>query len=708
MERETNISVWQLRLFEGFDTDIIVMQRDEEEVFDDAIHVFFEKSYYDVYVEKATKYSERRYAYHEDKLGEVIYQIFDEKITGLVIHARTDKSMPEHELCDEKYITACDLLGLKDVADSYHFMYTASIERCVKEEAVAHLWTKNVYIIGQLPNFRVKPKEGEKPIFELMTMKRKKNGEKATATDFDYESIKVFLTADSALRFNPDKKPINRYKLSMLSQFVRGRFQIAIEPHREYQLEYDPAKLDLTKYLEVPHFNEEKVKERIRAFAQMEQVYVLLNPVHSDYRTSQGNPFLMKVDEKNIMMYFFENYEDAVNYVFQNQNLLPVLDSTLPIGVLNATDNLLKLETILAVAQGIGVTGVSLDMDTLHAIGCKLEFFMEAAGFQTDIEHILSPEDLPKVMRKEDEKRQYRMPVIPFYDRNNHLEVTAQRREELTKRVETTHDLAATYLAECTIPEMMVMMQATTMLFESAIKTQDEEKKVQYNRLINQITLQLTEALCGKPYIYTLQDQEGGLILKNEIAYLIITNRYEAGRQGEGRLIPVSIDNPQFMEKLCAASKVAALTDGPSVLCLMDTAFMREIAKQWKKAEPLRAELFVYLTQGCGLSEPEAKYYYRRLKSDDSIFIEFVAAVKEGTYPPIGMLTIEGHTAKELSDTYGFTMVEAYDCLLSLKIDPQHIAQLQGEDTITPSAEQTNENQNTKVKKGFFEKLFKK
>ena len=44
MERKTNISVWQLRLFEGFDKDIMVMQRDEEEVFDDAIHVFLKKN----------------------------------------------------------------------------------------------------------------------------------------------------------------------------------------------------------------------------------------------------------------------------------------------------------------------------------------------------------------------------------------------------------------------------------------------------------------------------------------------------------------------------------------------------------------------------------------------------------------------------------------------------------------------------------------
>ena len=47
MERKSNITIWQLRLFEGLNKDIMVMQRNEEEVFDDAIHVFFEKEYYD-------------------------------------------------------------------------------------------------------------------------------------------------------------------------------------------------------------------------------------------------------------------------------------------------------------------------------------------------------------------------------------------------------------------------------------------------------------------------------------------------------------------------------------------------------------------------------------------------------------------------------------------------------------------------------------
>lgn len=710
MERKTNISVWQLRLFEGFDKDVMVMQRDEEEVFDDAIHVFFEREYYDAYVAKATKYSSHSYAYHEDKLGEVVNQIFDENIPGLVLHISTNEDAPKNVLCDEKYIAARELLGLKDVADSYHYLYTTSIDRCIREDAIARLWTKNVYIIGQLPDFRIKPENGKKPTFELMTMKRKKNGDKATAQDFDYESLKVFLTADSAMRFNPDKKPINKYKLSMLSQLVRGKLQVIIEPHRNYWLEYDPASLDLTGHLDLPRYNEELVKERIQAYTQMEQIYILLAPIHSDYRLSLGNPFLMKPDDNNILMYLFEKYDDAVNYVLQNPTLLPVFDSTFPVGILDRNDKLLNLETVLALAKKLGVTSVNLDMDTKYALGCKLDYIRETAGYSTDSDKLLteknlSEKELSSVMREVDGEKQYRMPVVPFCDKRNDFIVSDERKAELIKHIEEDFDQGIAYMAGCSISEMMIMMHEAAARFDSARKTEDEENKAKYNRLMNRITLPLTEALCELPYIYTLREENGEFTLKNNIVYLIITNRYEAGRKGEGRLMPAGIDNPQFMSKLAEASKVAALTDGPSILCLMDTKLMSEVAKQWKKSEPLREELMIYLTQGCGLSYAEAGYYYRRLKSDSSIFVEFASSVRNGEYPPMGMLTIEGHTAQELADTHHFSMLQAYDSLLTLKENPKYAEELQG-GSVNETAK--DEPEGAGEKKGFFGKLFKK
>ena len=669
VERKSNISVWQIGLFEGFDKDIMVMQRDEEEVFDDAIHVFFEREYYDAYVAKAAKYSNHQYAYHEDKFGEVINQIFEEQITGLVIHmnTNTEENALKNQLCDEKYISAKELAGYRDAAQSYHLLYTTSIDRCVKEKAVAAIWTKYVYIIGQLPDPRKKPSDGEKQLFELMTMKRKKDNSNATAEDFDYESLKVFLTAESAMRYNPDKRPVGKYKLSMLSQLVHGKLNIIIEPHRSYWLEYDPANIDIVGYLDIPQYDEAKVLERIKEYTGMKQLYILLNPLHSDYRVSLGNPFLMKHDEKNIMMYLFEKHEDAVNYVLQNQNLLPVFDSTFPIGMLDGKEPLYQLKTVVTLAAKLGVTTVCLDADTNHSIACNIDYFKKAAGYAKPVEDLLLHADLEKVMREENGEKKYRLPIVPFYDRHNDYAVDDARKAELISHMDNDFDNGFAFMASLEVPELMVIMQEAAKRFDKARNENDEEGKAWYNHMLSRIMVVLTEALCEKPYIYTLRDENGDFALRNNMIYLVVTNRFEAGRRGEGRLTPAGIDNPQFMEKLCEKSRAAVLTDGPNIVCVADTLIMNEAAKQWKKQEALREELLIYMTQGCGVPYDDALRQYKRLKSDNDLFVEFVSAVRNAEFPPMGILEVEGYTAKTLAQESGLNMLQAYDRLLSLK-----------------------------------------
>ena len=715
MERKSNITIWQLNLFEGFDRDIMVMQRDEQEVFDDALHVFFDREYYDAYVSKASKYSSHSYAYHEDKLGEVVNQIFDENINGLVLHMNVDAAQPKNVLCEERYLSAKDLLGLRDAADSYHHMYLAAIERGTKEEAAANLWTKYVYIIGHLPDFRKKPANGEKQIFELMTMKRKKDGSQATAENFDYESLKVFLTPDSAMRFNPDKKPVSKYKLSMLSQLVKGKFHVIVEPHRNYWLEYDPADIDLKGLLDIPQFNEETVRARIKEYFGLDKLYILLMPQNSDYARAIGNPFLMKLDEKNVMMYIFEKYDNAVSYALQNPTLLPALDGIFPIGVLDKNDKLTNLNVFTAIAEKIGVTGITLEADTKSSIVCKMEFFKDASGGQFDLEQLLDSEELAIVVREGEAGKQYRIPAIPFYDKTNEYAVSSERISELASHIDGDKDQGLAYLSGCTLAEHMAYMRETAARFEKARTENDEEKKAFYNRLMNRLTIPLTELLCEKPYIFTLRDEKGGFVLKNELAYLIVTNRYEAGRKGEGRLMPAGVDNEQFTQNLCEACKAAVLTDGPSLVCVLDTKLMSEVAKQWKRSEALREELMIYLMQGCGFSYNDALYYFKRLKTDSSIFVEFTAAVRDGAYPSVGMLNIDGNTAKTLAEQNGLNYAQAYNMLLSVKLgetaasgEADSAAGPAGKKSAGEDASDNNEDSHDKDKKGLFGRLFKK
>ncbi len=701
MERESNVTVWQLGLFDGFDKDVMVMQRDEEEVFDGAIHVFFEKEYYDAYVSKAKKYSEHRYAYHEDKLGEVIYQIFDEEIPGMVFHVTTQPDVSKSTLCEEKYISVEDLMGLHDVVENYHYMYTASIERMSKEEAVAKLWTKNVFIIGNLPDFR-KVNTDEKQTIELMTMKRKADGSAPSADDFDYESLKVFLTAGSAMRFNPDKKPINRYKLSLLSQFVKGRFQVVIEPHRNYYLEFDPAAIDISEHYQPISWNEEKVKERIKSYLDMEEVFILLAPNLSDYRSCKGIPLFVRPDAGNVMMYLFEKYTDAMNYCLLNPAILPVLDGTYPIGVLNKNDKMTSLKTVLAIAANMGVTGINLDMETENAIGSKMPFFVESAQMETELEKIFTPEECARVKVEKDGNIGFRFEPISFADTRNIYNVSEERQAELKKHLDTDNDMGVAYMAGCTLPEMLVMLREAGQRFDAARNEQNQEEIKKYNVLMNLMTIPLTEELCEKPYVYTLRGEDGEFTLRNNIGYLIVTNRFESGRNGEGRLMPVSVANEQFMSKLLEASKVVAITDGPGLLALADVRLMIEVAKQKKKNEPLKEELMIYLTQGLNLSYQKALYYYRRLKTDNSIFVEFTSCVRNGEYSSVGMVTVEGYTAKKLADEKGLNPLQAYDMLLQLKENPKALKENKAVEMETKTAEVSAE------KKSFFGRLFRK
>lgn len=446
-------------------------------------------------------------------------------------------------------------------------------------------------------------------------------------------------------------------------------------------MEYDPAAIDISEYFKLPMWNEEKVRARVREYAEMETCYILLGATRSDYRTCLGTPFLLKTDDTHIVMYLFEQYDDAVNYCLENPLLLPVFDGTYPIGALHRGDDRLSLAAVMNVAAAMGVTGINLDMDTMQAIGCKFAFFTETTGITVE------------------EGADKRFAPIPFVDTHNDYTISEERKQELAAHIDNDADEGVGYMAQCTITEMIALLHEAGHRFDEARNAEDEAGKKRYNRLMNLMTIPLTEALCERPFIYTLRDKDGHFVMKNNLAYLITTNRFETGRSGEGRLVPSGIDNPQFMEQLEEACKVVAVTDGPDVMCLMDVHLMGEVAKEWRNKESLREELMIYMTQGCELPYAEAQQALNRLKSDKDIYVEFTSAVRNGEFPPMGMLHVNGQTAKTLAEENGYNIWQAYDALLNLR--EQNGAE-------SEAAEAETQSETGEEKKSLFGKLFKK
>jgi hypothetical protein len=125
----------------------------------------------------------------------------------------------------------------------------------------------------------------------------------------------------------------------------------------------------------------------------------------------------------------------------------------------------------------------------------------------------------------------------------------------------------------------------------------------------------------------------------------------------------------------------------------------------------------IYMTQGLGKSYPEALYYYKRLKSDSSIFDEFKQTVRDGRFPAVGMLNIEGYTAKTIARENSLEFLEAYDILLSIKNDKEYLAKYEAsrkENSNKESSSKENSDidasnqEDVNDKKGLFGKIFKK
>ena len=101
-------------------------------------------------------------------------------------------------------------------------LYAAARGAMPPEQAQTLMRPKTVWFLGELPKTG---KKGE--TFGFATLKR----------EGGYESVRCFLTPESARRFNREGYPVTPARVKDLEQFLMGTFALIIEPHRSYWLE---------------------------------------------------------------------------------------------------------------------------------------------------------------------------------------------------------------------------------------------------------------------------------------------------------------------------------------------------------------------------------------------------------------------------------------------------------------------------------------
>lgn len=213
----SNISLGQLGFMEQLDRSVVVISDGENIEIDKAVHMCISQEALNQILQEFKQAKQKDYQCIQMPLGMAVDNVIQQPFfDALIIRGLTPQAL---------IITKEDLIPIKDLIDSFCIMYAAARNRISNEKAFELMKDKVVYILGTLPVIGMKDREK----FGFDIIKRKaENGE-------EYESVKCFLTRESANNYNGSKSEITPVAVNEIKHFFGS---IIIEPHRNYWVEF--------------------------------------------------------------------------------------------------------------------------------------------------------------------------------------------------------------------------------------------------------------------------------------------------------------------------------------------------------------------------------------------------------------------------------------------------------------------------------------
>ena len=211
----SNTTPEQLDLLEHLDQQVVLAVREDTPIVDGAVHACLTQAGYDKALAALQTEQPGRYGGYQTVLGLALDTVLQQEAgRALVVYGLAGNQI-------DFTLAKADLKPLEDVIDSFCILYAAARNAMPAEKAQTLMRPKTVWLLGELPKTG---QEGE--CFGFVTIKRE-----------GYESVKVFLTPDSARKYNEANRPVTPVRLAVLERFVAGKFAVIVEPHRNYWLE---------------------------------------------------------------------------------------------------------------------------------------------------------------------------------------------------------------------------------------------------------------------------------------------------------------------------------------------------------------------------------------------------------------------------------------------------------------------------------------
>lgn len=217
MEYTSNVRLEQLGLIEQLDRNVAVVSDGENIEIDRAVHMCISQEALNQTLQEFKHMKQKEYQCIQIPLGMAVDNVIQQPyFDALIIGGLTPQSL---------IITKQDLMPIKDLIDSFCIMYAAARNKISNEKAFELIKDKVVYILGTLPVMGMKAEEK----FGFETIKRK------TENGKEYESVKCFLTRESADNYNGAKREITPVSVNAIKRFFGS---VIIEPHRNYWVEF--------------------------------------------------------------------------------------------------------------------------------------------------------------------------------------------------------------------------------------------------------------------------------------------------------------------------------------------------------------------------------------------------------------------------------------------------------------------------------------
>lgn len=313
---------------------------------------------------------------------------------------------------------------------------------------------------------------------------------------------------------------------------------------------------------------EKEAIARAKNIMHLDNIYILLSTRNADMMKGISIPFICRLEDgrKGLLMFSREDY--AKEYIAKHQ--LEVLDGVYPIGIVNKTDKVNGLQTIIRTANVMKVDFLDFNPGfNDNSLGCSISWFMEINKLSGEMSMLVSRDELEKMAAENDGNIPLRFHPIKINDFDNKYILDGDSSRAILQNV-FKGDSFETYYELFSEESLFECCHTMDYIYTQMIPIAEKENKpgdvTYFKAIIEILEAVIKNKLSKETRLFTLVDgNTDEIVVKNHMIYILYTDRYKY--MGQYKYVPIETI-PELLEQ--TGVHKALVTDGPHGMALIN------------------------------------------------------------------------------------------------------------------------------------------